>query len=153
MTSLLSSGVCTFKQRRNFVLLQIWSLTCPLGFCVAKIKCTPSERPILAALINSLIKSGNMAFNSANSSTIIIKCGSATSILPALYTRIYLSMWSTPAIAKRRFLRSSSALIEIKERLISFPSISVIIPSVCGKFLNWFAIPPPLKSMIRKATS
>ena len=77
-TSLLSSLFCTFKQSLNFEFDHICSFTCPDGFCVAKIKCTPKLRPILAALINSFINSGCSAFNSANSSTIIIKCGNGS---------------------------------------------------------------------------
>ncbi len=37
-TSLLSSCVCTLRHNLNFELLQIWSLTCPAGFCVASIR-------------------------------------------------------------------------------------------------------------------
>ena len=151
-TSLLSSWFWTFRHSLNFELLQICSLTCP-AFCVAKIKWIPRLLPILAALINSFINSGCSAFNSANSSTTITKCGNGIWTFPSLYNLIYLSIWFTLASANKLWRFNNSAFIDFKDLSISFPSIFVIAPIKCGKSLNWFTIPPPLKSMITNPIS
>ena len=78
MTSMLSVGDCTRRQIRKFELLQIWSFTCPAGFCVARIRWTPRLLPILAALISSFMNAGCWVFSSANSSTTISRCGIAS---------------------------------------------------------------------------
>ena len=152
-TSLLSSFVCTFRQSLNLELLHICASTTPEGFCVASIRCTPKLRPILAADINSFINSGYSIFNSANSSTMIIKCGSGVMSLFCLYISIYSSMWFTFWSANNSCLFFNSAFIDFNDLCISLPSTLVIDPIRWGKFFNWFTIPPPLKSIIKNPNS
>ena len=68
MTSADSSELVTRSAIRRLVLARMSALTTPAGRCVARIRCTPSERPRRAMSISPSTKSGSSATMAANSS-------------------------------------------------------------------------------------
>ena len=142
--SIESIRSCSLRHILNLELLSTLSSTTPVGFCVARIRCTPKLRPTLATEIKSFINSGSSFLSSANSSIIIKICGKGSISSFVKEMLLYWLILFTPVLINSFCLLSFSDLTDAIALIIILPERFDILPSTCGKLSKSFDIPPPL---------
>lgn len=131
-TSILFCLSCTRRHRRKRVLLKIFSSTLPAGRWVAKIRCTPRLRPTCATLMSLRINSGCSRLSSANSSTMIKRCGTGVSAPPFLQSGVYWFILLTLHRSKIRCRRRISLSMAAMARRTSAPDRLETAPCTWG---------------------
>ena len=115
---------------RRPVLARISPVTTPAGRWVARIRCTPRERPTRAMRIKPVTKSGSSCTSSANSS--ITSTSRARPMVAARSGSCSQAVFTSAARSWCRQVsrRRSSASSEASARWVSRPSRLVTSPTV-----------------------
>ena len=149
-TAWLSARLFTRRETLRLQFASRASRTTPLGRCVQRIRCTPSERPRAAMSRKSACSSGKAVSMVANSSTTITRRGSGFDREPALFSSV---MSRAPAARMARSRCRSSAARLARARAACRPSRSVMRPTQWGRATRGRNAAPPLKSISRKVTA
>ena len=125
---------------RRLVLARRLSLMTPAGRWVARIRCSPSERPRAATSMTPSTNSGTSVASAANSSTTMIKLGGASGSPDCSSAARSLACLRFKSISRRR----NSARNDVNARRTRCGDRSVTRPTVCGSATQSAKAAPPL---------